>query len=83
MNNQNNNSMLIKKILQVHQKDSAFLYAILESLEGMAAYSTLAHQKNSQTREIELFIPQALLADMEIILEGMRKKIPILELEAK
>ena len=70
----------IRKVIRVHRRDSAFLYAILESLDGMTSFSTLPDAPGQEHREIELFISPESLADVNIVLDGMRKKFPIIEL---
>jgi hypothetical protein len=71
---------MIRKIIRVHRKNSAFVYAILESLEGMASFSTLPDEPGAAHRDLELHIPEPFLKEMEVILDGLRKKFPIVEL---
>jgi hypothetical protein len=75
--------MMIHKTIRVHRRDSAFIYAILESLEGMASFSTLPDEPGQTHRDIALFIPPSCERDINIILDGMRKKFPILEIAAE
>lgn len=75
---------MVSKIIQVRSKDSAFVYAIFESLEGMLSYSTLdrvlaAGTPGGHYCTLSLWIPKGYALDFEVILEGLRKKIPILE----
>lgn len=73
--------MMIKKKIRVHRRDSAFTYAILESLEGMASYSTLPDNEPGQSfRDLALCIPEAFEREIQDVLEGLRKKFPVLEL---
>jgi hypothetical protein len=75
--------MMHRKIIRVHRKDSAFVYAILESLEGMTSYSTLdqpAGEQHASHRDLELHIAPGFAAEVEIVLDGMRKKFPIITL---
>ena len=73
---------MIKKRIRVHRQDSAFVYAILESLEGMASYSTLGSDfQHQQYRDLELFYSEDFSSDLEKILEGLRKKFQVLEIE--
>ena len=77
-----------RKIIRIHKKDSAFVYAILESLEGMVSYSTVEPSTDSNssckagslTRDLELHIPFDFLDEVDEVLEGMRKKFPVLEI---
>lgn len=47
----------IYKRLRTKKEDSAFVYAILESYEGVSAYSTLPHETGADFRDILLQIP--------------------------
>ena len=72
---------MVRKVIRIHRRDSAFVYAILESLEGMASYSTLPDSPGQAHRDLELSIPLHFTEDMKTILDGLRKKFPVLELE--
>lgn len=70
-----------RKIIRVLKKDSAFVYAILESLEGWTSYSTIIDKFNQVNyRDLELFIPLGYADEVELVLEGLKKKIPLEEL---
>lgn len=71
---------MIHKVIRVHRKNSAFVYAILESLEGMASFSTLPDQPGAEHRDLELRIPPSFLSEIEVVLDGLRKKFPIVEI---
>ena len=72
---------MLSKVIRVHRKDSAFVYAILESLEGMASYSTLDSAEGGQAyRDLRLVIADGYIAEVEEVLNGLRKKFPVLEL---
>lgn len=76
---------MLRKIIRVHRRDSAFVYAILESLEGMVSYSTLSNapgQNQLDYRELELSIAPGFAEEVETVLNGLRKKFPIIEREA-
>lgn len=47
----------VKKVIRVKKEDSAFVYFILESYEGIASYSTLPHSQGDLFRDLELRIP--------------------------
>jgi len=67
------------RTVRVHRKDSAFLYAILESLEGMVSYTTLPDAPGATHRDIELCIPKGFDQEVSAVVDGLRKKFPILE----
>lgn len=71
---------MIRKIIRVHRRDSAFVYAILESLEGMTSFSTLPDTPGQDFRELELHISPGYVDEVEKVLEGLRKKFPVVEL---
>lgn len=79
--------MMIKKIIRVNRADSAFVYAILESLEGFSSYSTLDPPADetfaSNYRDLELHIPTTFEAEMNEILEGLQRKITVLTLTSE
>ena len=74
---------MIEKRIRLHKKDTAFVYAILESLEGMTMYSTLPDEPGTIHRDLKLVIPEGFVSDIEKILDGMRNKFPILEMKAE
>lgn len=72
---------MIKKIIRVHRRDSAFVYAILESLEGMTSFSTLPDAPGQNYRDLELHIAPGFAEGVEKVLDGLRKKFPVVELQ--
>jgi hypothetical protein len=49
----------------------------------MASFSTLPDEPGQTHRDIALFIPPSFESDIKIVLDGMRKKFPILELDTE
>ena len=47
----------VRKKIRVKKEDSAFIYFILESYEGIASYSTLDFKVGDPYRDLELRIP--------------------------
>jgi hypothetical protein len=72
---------MIRMVIRVHRKNSAFVYSILESLEGMASFSTINEEPGVEHRELELHIPKEFVDDVTAVIDGMRKKFPIIEIE--
>ena len=75
---------MIKRVIRVHRRDSAFVYAILESLDGMAAFSTVDADDGAnhlQYRDIQLLIPEAFVELIDLVIEGFRKKFSVIELD--
>lgn len=64
-------------ILRVKKQDSAFLYQLLESYEGLASFSTVTEQKDLPYRDIELHIAPDLAAEVEAMVARLEKDIPL------
>lgn len=47
----------IRRKIRVRKEDSAFVYFILESLEGVTAYSTLDFKPEDAYRDLLLMVP--------------------------
>lgn len=62
--------VLIRKI-RVQKEDSVFVYAIMESHEGVISYSTLEHPPGALHRDLELTIPWSLREEAEKILDDL------------
>jgi hypothetical protein len=58
----------LKKIIRVKKEDSAFVYFILESYEGITSYSTLDFKTGDLFRDLELRIPPDFLNEVEDLL---------------
>ena len=59
------------KIIRVRKEDSAYLYAVLESYEGIAAFSTLDFNRGDLHRDLELLVPQEFVQDIDALLERL------------
>ncbi len=65
-------------ILKVQKKDSAYLYQLLESYEGLANYSTVNFtEKESPYREIKLHLAPDLVAELKVVLSKIAEEIPL------
>lgn len=60
----------LKRTIRVRKEDSAFVYFILESHEGIVSYSTLSHQPGDAHRELELQIPPAFIDEVDQVLRS-------------
>jgi hypothetical protein len=58
------------RTVRVKKEDSAFIYFILESYEGIASYSTLEFKTGDSFRDLELRIPPDYLAEVEELLKS-------------
>ena len=59
------------KRIRVRKEDSAFVYFILESYEGIASYSTLKHRVGDAHRDLELRIPPDFVAEVDDLLHRL------------
>lgn len=62
-------------ILRVRKEDSAYLYQVLESYEGLTNFSTLDSKANPAFRDIELHIPPDLRAEVMLLVERLKAEI--------
>jgi hypothetical protein len=61
------------RYFRLRREDIAYFKFIMESCEGVAVVRT----KDPQEAVVELMIPPGLERDVEEILEGVRKEIPV------
>ncbi|MCM2322183.1 MAG: DUF4911 domain-containing protein [Oligoflexia bacterium] len=61
----------IFKRIRVKKEDSAFVYFLLESYEGIASYSTLDFKPGEPYRDLELRIPPDFEAEVESLLASL------------
>ena len=73
--------MIHAKTITIRSKkeDSAFIYHILESHEGLTAYRTLDHIPHEQTRDVELIFSAESLADVRSLLKELAHLVVILD----
>ena len=65
--------------IRVRKEDSAYVYNILESYEGIASYSTLPHLSGDAHRDLELNVPWAFEAEVSELLRELGELIYDLE----
>lgn len=63
------------KNIRVKKEDSAFVYMILESYEGITSYSTLDHKTGDAYRDLELRIPPDFVEEVEDLLKQLGEMI--------
>lgn len=64
----------IRKIIRVSKNNSAYIYAILESLEGMTMYSTLDGKVGDHFCDLELLIAPDFVKEVTELIEIWREK---------
>ena len=69
-------------IIRVRKQDSAYLYQILESYEGLTNYSTLTEEKGLPYRDIQLHFSPELLPLLKTVLERLKSEIEVEVLSA-
>ncbi len=60
----------LRTVIRVKKEDSAFVYFILESHEGIVSYSTLDFTPGDLHRDLELRIPPDFVEEVERLLES-------------
>lgn len=63
------------KKIRVKKADSAFVYFILESHEGITSYSTLAFQTGDAHRDLELRIPPDFVSEVDELLKSLGEMV--------
>src|SRR4051794_8772097 len=61
----------IQKKIRVRREDSVFVYWVLESHEGIAAYSTLGFKPGDPHRDLMIFIPPDFHEEAERVLTSL------------
>lgn len=61
----------VRKVIRVKKEDSAFVYFILESYEGITSYSTLDFKQGDTYRDLELRIPPDFVEEVEDLLKKL------------
>ena len=69
-------------IIRVRKQDSAYLYQILESYEGLANYSTLTVEKDLPYRDIALHIAPDLKGEVDALIARLALEIEIQRLDS-
>lgn len=62
---------VIRRRIRVTKEDSAFVYCILESYEGITSYSTLQHKDGDPHRDLELMVPVDFRDEVEDLLKHL------------
>lgn len=80
------NRTVVRRI-RLHRKNSAFVYAILESLEGWVSFSTLDNVEhggsnwNTAFRDLELYIPKDFEQDVAAVIESLQSRFEVIYLD--
>jgi hypothetical protein len=69
----------LRRKIRVRKEDSAFVYCVLESHEGIAAYSTLDFKPGDPHRDLMVFIPPDFEHEAELVLNSLGDMIYELE----
>ena len=65
----------IRKVIRVKKEDSAFVYFILESYEGIVSYSTLDSELGQAWRDLELRIPPDFVVEVDGLLARLGEMV--------
>ena len=61
--------------IRASKADSAYLYSIFESYEGLCAYSTLEHRAEDHHRDIEMIVPLAQEPALRKLLATLKEEL--------
>ena len=64
-------------VIRVRKQDSAYLYQVLESYEGLANYSTVPAPKEQLYRDILLHVAPDLKTEVDRLLTRLAHEIPL------
>jgi hypothetical protein len=64
-------------VLRVRKADSAYLYRILESYEGITNFSTLPEGQGKPYRDVILHIPPDFIVEVAHLVERLKLEMPI------
>ena len=65
----------VYKFIRVRKEDSAYVYFLLESYEGIASYSTLDFKPVDPHRDLELRVPPDFVAEVDELLRSLGEMI--------
>ena len=69
-----------KRYVVIRKKDAAFVYAILESLEGMVAFSTVEGGGiGADECMLRVLVPKGSEEDIGQVFDGLSSRIPLSE----
>lgn len=69
----------VKKVIRVKKEDSAFVYFIFESYEGIASYSTLDSKPGDAYRDLELRIPPDFVEEVDELLTRLGSLVYLID----
>lgn len=66
---------MARKVFRTRKQDSAYVYAILESYEGLVSYSTLDGQPADLHRDLEITFSPETEPDVSVLLNSLTEVI--------
>jgi len=78
-----NEKVFLKKRIRVPKEETVFLYALLESYEGLASYSTVDFSTATSYRDMELRYSVNFKKDVERLLGQLGSIVYVLEDEVR
>ena len=64
-------------VIRVRKQDSAYVYRILESYEGLTNFSTLGEEFSGDHRDIILHIPPDQKEAVKLLVANLQAEIPL------
>lgn len=72
-------TIFIKKRIRAPKEETVFLYALLESYEGLASYSTVDYSSSKPYRDMELRFSVDFKEDIDRLLSQLESIVYIIE----
>ncbi len=83
MSDKNQLQASIRRVIRVKKQDSAFVYFLLESYEGITSYSTLNFRNGDLYRDLELRMSSDFVSEVEKLLRSLGDLIYEIQSESR
>ena len=68
---------MVKQVrIRVSKEDSATVYFLVESYEGIATVSTLPHQPGDRHRDLQFWVPDAQRQEFDRLMARLHDELP-------
>lgn len=64
-------------VIRIKKEDSAYVYRVLESYEGLTNFSTVDGEFSTPFRDIQLHMAPDLVAEVKILIKNLSEEIPL------
>lgn len=73
-----NSHRILKRRIRTRKEDSAFVYCIFESYEGIVSYSTVDYKPSTAHRDLELTIPECFVDEVDAVIKELGELIYVI-----